>query len=131
MFSPELVKADSGWAELAPEVVLIEACAVFTEMEDVGGPDTKIDLGGGGLVWLSIEGKSFVLVTSSCGIVRLRVRTLCVDVDLVDDAAGGNGSGERLLEPMGLVIEGTLLSRCKRDLVASPPIGAPIPLKRS
>lgn len=34
---------DSGWGEIGGKGALIEACAVFAEMEEVGGPDDRIE----------------------------------------------------------------------------------------
>ena len=37
------MSAESGLEGLAGEGALIEACAVFTEIEEVGGPDENIE----------------------------------------------------------------------------------------
>lgn len=46
-----LVKAAKGLDELPGEAVLMDACAVFTDNEDVGCPDAKIDRREGGSNW--------------------------------------------------------------------------------
>jgi hypothetical protein len=37
------VRADNGPVELAGDGALIDACAVFAEREDVGGPEENIE----------------------------------------------------------------------------------------
>lgn len=45
--APALVRAATGPELLDGIAVLKEACAVFADTDEVGGPDTKMDLNGG------------------------------------------------------------------------------------
>ena len=47
----ELVNAERGKELPEADAVLREACAVFAETDDVGGPEAKMERGGG-LTWL-------------------------------------------------------------------------------
>lgn len=64
---PRLVfeSACSGSELPEAEAVLSEACAVFAETEDVGGPDTNMERGGG-LTWLAKIAESDIDDGESC-----------------------------------------------------------------
>lgn len=102
--------ADNGCELLEPALLLIEACAVFAETEAVGGPDTKIDLGGG-LTGLNVADVSERVVCPSKFEVLFPERTVCLEVDLVEDAAVGKGKEERELEAVTVSGGGALLLR--------------------
>lgn len=59
------VSACSGKELPEAEAVLREACAVFAETDEVGGPETKIERGGG-LTWFAKIAESDMEDKESC-----------------------------------------------------------------
>ena len=92
------VKAESGRELPEAEVVLSEAWAVLAETDDVGGPDTKIERGGG-LTWcrrwVGSEAEAEASRSADVEIVLLRGGPWGLGVVLLDVTFEDNGKGGR------------------------------------